>query len=617
MLSQRGKIFVVYESFKFRNVGKVERGIKWRCTNKYCSSKLYTDEREKEINHNHASSETLQRQTISNSIKRKAVDICERPAQIIHRELSKSFPSDLETINCDDLRNIRKCMYYNRRSALPPLPKTIVETQNIVENLIIKTSKNERFVLANDFDSNIIILSCVNNIKFLCTCETIFVDGTFNYAPKFFLQMFSIHGMKNGHYVPLVFCLLPNKNRVSNLIAFQIIEQRCSELGLRFSPNEVVADFEESIHSAITSIWPNTKLIGCRFHLSQLWMRKIQQLGLVCDYKNPESNVGNFLHWIFGLIFLEPHNVGDCFAFDFAPMQIENDKLTSFLNYLVENYIEEDSRFPPKIWACASATLQRTTNCEKVDVIKNEQKYMGGTSRYSKNTKRERGKIKDEYNCLKCGRQHSRGKFWEELVFINNKPVNFKLDSGAICNVLPYDVVKNLERENSIKSSNKTIIAYGENKIKVIGEIIFKCIVRKNEYKIKFLVVDVKSRPILGLNACVKLNLISKIDEIDVDIILRNEFINKNLSIFERERQVPFKHKTQLKENYKAVKSNCRRLPNVVKEKQFVTKNYYDKTALDKSDFAKNENVLLKVRKEDKWISRKIIDIHQTPISYC
>ncbi|KAF2904198.1 hypothetical protein ILUMI_01974 [Ignelater luminosus] len=40
---------------------------------------------QKEINHNHASIETLQWQTISNSIKRKAIDdICERPAKIIH-----------------------------------------------------------------------------------------------------------------------------------------------------------------------------------------------------------------------------------------------------------------------------------------------------------------------------------------------------------------------------------------------------------------------------------------------------------------------------------------------------------------------------------------------------
>ncbi|KAF2890268.1 hypothetical protein ILUMI_15905 [Ignelater luminosus] len=183
---------------------------------------------------------------------------------------------------------------------------------------------------------------------------------------------------------------------------------------------------------------------------------------------------------------------------------------------------------------------------------------------------------------------------WEELAFINNKPVNFKLDSGAMCNVLPYDVVKNLERENSNKSSNKTIIAYGENKIKVIGEIILKCMIRKNEYKIKFIVVDVKSRPILGLNACIKLNLIGKIDEIDAGINLRNEFINKNLS---------FEHKTQLKENYKAVKSNCRRLPNVVKEKQFVTKNYYDRRRIN--SYNKNTNSSEGQKKHEEKVDYK------------
>ncbi|KAF2892430.1 hypothetical protein ILUMI_13743 [Ignelater luminosus] len=237
---------------------------------------------------------------------------------------------------------------------------------------------------------------------------------------------------------------------------------------------------------------------------------------------------------------------------------------------------------------------------------------MGGTSRYSKNTNRERGKIKDEYDCLKCGRQHSREKFWEELVFINSKPVNFKLDSGAMCNVLPYDVIENLERENSIKSTNKTIIAYGENKIKVIGEIILKCMIRKNEYKIKFIVVDVKSRPILGLNACIKLNLISKIDEIDAGINLRNEFINKNLSIFEGEGQIT----TNIPVSKKLLKPQVVDIYDTKLKKQFVTKNYYDKTARDRPTFAKTENILLKVRKEDKWVPGKIIDTHHTPRSY-
>ncbi|KAF2880961.1 hypothetical protein ILUMI_25214, partial [Ignelater luminosus] len=58
----------------------------------------------------------------------------------------------------------------------------------------------------------------------------------------------------------------------------------------------------------------------------------------------------------------------------------------------------------------ATKIQARDLQGEKVDVIRNEQKYMRGTSRYSKNTNKERGKIKDEYDCLKCGRQHSRGK---------------------------------------------------------------------------------------------------------------------------------------------------------------------------------------------------------------
>jgi uncharacterized protein YlaI len=39
----------------------------------------------------------------------------------------------------------------------------------------------------------------------------LFVDGTFKYCTKFFHQLYTIHGCKNGHYVPLVFALLPAK----------------------------------------------------------------------------------------------------------------------------------------------------------------------------------------------------------------------------------------------------------------------------------------------------------------------------------------------------------------------------------------------------------------------
>lgn len=44
MFSERGKPLIVFENFKFRKCETTKKGVKWRCTNKFCGSKLYTDE---------------------------------------------------------------------------------------------------------------------------------------------------------------------------------------------------------------------------------------------------------------------------------------------------------------------------------------------------------------------------------------------------------------------------------------------------------------------------------------------------------------------------------------------------------------------------------------------
>lgn len=38
--------------------------------------------------------------------------------------------------------------------------------------------------------------------------EIVYVDGTFTYCVKHFLQLFTIHGYLNDHCVPLCFCVL-------------------------------------------------------------------------------------------------------------------------------------------------------------------------------------------------------------------------------------------------------------------------------------------------------------------------------------------------------------------------------------------------------------------------
>jgi hypothetical protein len=93
--------------------------------------------------------------------------------------------------------------------------------------------------------------------------------------------------------------------------------------------------------------------------------RKIQQLGLASEYKNEHSPIGTWLKHLFGLTFLPPAEVGDCFAEDFMCEKPENSKIDQFADYLVDNYIDSESKFPPEIWAENSCSILRTTNtCE-------------------------------------------------------------------------------------------------------------------------------------------------------------------------------------------------------------------------------------------------------------
>lgn len=89
-------------------------------------------------------------------------------------------------------------------------------------------------------------------------------------------------------------------------------------------------------------------------------------MGLSSEYKNQNSEVGRWLNHLFGLTFLSPEEVGECFVEDFMSDKPDgNEKLNQFVDYLVDNYIDDDSLFPPTVWAERTGNIFRTTNaCE-------------------------------------------------------------------------------------------------------------------------------------------------------------------------------------------------------------------------------------------------------------
>ena len=82
-----------------------------------------------------------------------------------------------------------------------------------------------------------------------------------------------------------------------------------------YAKKEIVV-LEIGIHNAEKKVWPNVRIVGCRFHFSQALYRKIQKLGLTKEYQNKDSEIGSWLHVCFGLIFLDHTEVKNFFAFE-------------------------------------------------------------------------------------------------------------------------------------------------------------------------------------------------------------------------------------------------------------------------------------------------------------
>jgi len=87
-----------------------------------------------------------------------------------------------------------------------------------------------------------------------------------------------------------------------------------------------------------------------------------QKIGLGTEYQDRSLEIGKWLHHSFGLLFLEPNNVFDCFLQNFMADHPVDNKIVKYADYLVDKYLTTDCDYPPEIWTSTSSSLQRTTN---------------------------------------------------------------------------------------------------------------------------------------------------------------------------------------------------------------------------------------------------------------
>jgi hypothetical protein len=120
-----------------------------------------------------------------------------------------------------------------------------------------------------------------------------------------------------------------------------------------------------------------SEIRGCWFYLGNHGIEQLKNWAFQQSMKK-KTEIGEYLmySYIFGLPFLDQESVGDCFSFELVEIQPNNKKMRTFTEYLVENYIDNNSLFSSLIWAEKNSSVSHTTSsCESFHSKFNSQFY--------------------------------------------------------------------------------------------------------------------------------------------------------------------------------------------------------------------------------------------------
>ena len=97
--------------------------------------------------------------------------------------------------------------YRARRDSLPPLPANLAALQ--IQGRWAQTTQHQAFLLFDEQNGNdrIICFCSEEDLQQMCDSDVLYMDGTFNTAPRMFAQLYTIHGFLQGKQMPLAYAM--------------------------------------------------------------------------------------------------------------------------------------------------------------------------------------------------------------------------------------------------------------------------------------------------------------------------------------------------------------------------------------------------------------------------
>lgn len=191
------------------------------------------------------------------------------------------------------------------------------------------------------------------------------------------------------------------------------------------------------------------------------------------------------------------------------------------------------------------------------------------------------------------------GKKWTTELIIANSKMTFKLDTGAEASIMPYRYFKKLQNVGQLKSTKTRLVAFGNNIVIPKGTVKLDCKKGERNANVTFMVTDTKSEPLLGLEACIELGLIQKVDKVSTVGLVpetKQDWINNYKDVFTGLGCLPGKYKIEMKTDAKPKVEPSRRIPLAVKSK-----------LKEKLDSLEKQQIIQKVTTPTDWVHNLVI----------
>lgn len=88
-------------------------------------------------------------------------------------------------------------------------------------------------------------------------CTHVAMDGTFKKTPNSFYQLYTVHGLIDGHFRPMFFALLTKKSSA----LYERLLLMIREVVPRLDPHSIIIDFEMAMIMTVKKVFPGMGLV--------------------------------------------------------------------------------------------------------------------------------------------------------------------------------------------------------------------------------------------------------------------------------------------------------------------------------------------------------------------